>query len=112
MPGDYIEMRNGGYYVAGTRVSLESVVIAFQRGDSPERILDRYPLLGKPARVYGAIAFYLDHQDEVDAYVAAARREFEESVGPDLSESDPVLWQRMQRARTRQAFPSSSESPS
>src|SRR5437879_1445332 len=61
---EFIEQRNGGYYVAGTRISLDSVVYAFTRGDSPERILERYPLLGKPSRVYGAIAFYLDHQAE------------------------------------------------
>ena len=99
MHGEYIEKRNGGCYVAGTRVSLGSVVHAFQQGDSPERILERYPLLGKPARVYGAIAYYLDHQAEIDAYLAADRREFEASAGPPLSEADPALWKRLQRAR-------------
>ena len=71
MPSEYTKERNGGYYVAGTRISLDSVVCAFKRGDSPERILERYPLLGKPARVYGATAFYLDHQAEIDAYLEA-----------------------------------------
>ena len=101
MPGEYIEQRNGGYYVAGTRISLDSVVCAFNRGDSPERILERYPLLGKPARVYGAIAFYLDHQAEIDAYLEASKGEFEASEGPPLSETNPALWERLQRARTR-----------
>jgi hypothetical protein len=84
--------------VAGTRISLDSVVCAFNRGDSPERILERYPMLDKPARVYGAIAFYLDHQAEVDAYLERSKREFAESAGPPLSESDPALWERLQRA--------------
>ncbi len=35
MPSEYIEQRNRGYYVAGTRISLDSVVCAFNRGDSP-----------------------------------------------------------------------------
>ena len=48
MQREYIEQRNGGYYVAGTRVSLDSVVCAFKRGDAPDRILERYPLLGQP----------------------------------------------------------------
>jgi hypothetical protein len=29
MAKDYIEERNGGYYVAGSRVSLDSVIYAF-----------------------------------------------------------------------------------
>jgi len=40
MHREYIEQRNGGYYVAGTRISLDSVVYAFNRGESPEQILD------------------------------------------------------------------------
>jgi len=42
----YIEARYGGLYVAGTRVSLDSVVIRFQQGASPETIV---PML---ARMY------------------------------------------------------------
>src|SRR5436190_1632580 len=57
MHSEYIEERNSGYYVAGTRISLDSVVYAFRRGDSPERILQRYPLLEKPSRIYGVIDF-------------------------------------------------------
>ncbi|HXB67273.1 MAG TPA: DUF433 domain-containing protein [Candidatus Acidoferrales bacterium] len=105
MHSEYIEQRNGGYYVAGTRISLDSVVYAFRRGDSPERILERYPLLEKPSRVYGAIAFYLDRQPEIDAYLEASQREFEASSGVPLSESNPALWDRLQQARTTLAEP-------
>ena len=31
---EYVEQRNGGYYVAGIRVSLDSVVYAYLRGES------------------------------------------------------------------------------
>ena len=41
MDSEYIEQRHGGYYVAGTRISLDSVLYAFSRGDSPERILEQ-----------------------------------------------------------------------
>ncbi len=105
MHSEYVEQRNGGYYVAGTRVSLDSVVCAFLRGDSPERILERYPLLGKPARVYGAIAFYLDHQDVIDAYIEASRAESEASTGAPISESNPALWDRLQQARSKTGEP-------
>jgi hypothetical protein len=33
MTSEYIEERNGGYYIAGTRISLDSVVCSFERGN-------------------------------------------------------------------------------
>ena len=100
MKSEYIEQRNGGYYVAGTRISLDSVVCAFNRGESPEQILESYPPLGNLARVYGAIAFYLDHRVEIDTYLQEAEREFEANSVP-LSEENPALWERLQRVRAK-----------
>ena len=48
-------------------------------------------MLGKPANVYGAIAFFLEYQAEIDAYLEASEREFEASTGPPLSKSNPAL---------------------
>ena len=73
MHNEYIEQRNGGYYVAGTRISLDSVVYAFNRGQSPEQILENYPLLGTLTRVYGAIHFYLDHKADIDKFLGRER---------------------------------------
>src|SRR5437016_5348383 len=95
MHSEYVEQRNGGYYVAGTRISLDSVVCAFNRAESPEQILEGYPLLGSLARAYGAIAFYLDHKAEIDKYLEDSEREFEANSIP-LSEEDPALWERLQ----------------
>jgi len=97
MTSEYIEERNGGYYVAGTRVSLDSVVYSFERGNSPEAIQKEFPLLRLP-QIYGAIAFYLDHQAEVRAYLENEERRIQESTVP-LSEANPELWSRLQRAR-------------
>jgi uncharacterized protein (DUF433 family) len=100
MHSGYIKQRNGGYYVAGTRISLDSVVCAFNRGESPEQILEGYPLLGNLARAYGAIAFYLDHKAEIDRYLQEAEREFEAGSIP-MPEENPALWERLQRARAK-----------
>jgi uncharacterized protein (DUF433 family) len=100
MHNAYIEQRDGGYYVAGTRISLDSVVYAFNRGDSPERILEEFPLLDKMSRIYGAIAFYLDHKAEIDKYLDETEREFEAS-GIPLEQADRVLWEKIQRARAK-----------
>ena len=99
MQSEYIEQRNGGYYVAGTRISLDSVVYSFNRGNSPEGVQEEYPLL-RLAQIYGAIAFYLDHKAQIDEYLAESRREFGANTIP-LKEENPELWERLQRARAR-----------
>ena len=68
MAKEYIEERDGNYYVTGTRVSLDSIVHAFRRGDSPETICQNYDIL-RLEEVYGAIAYYLANQVQVDAYL-------------------------------------------
>ena len=54
----YVEMREGAYRVAGTRVSLDSVVYGFIGGQSPETIAQSFAVLTLE-QVYGSIAFYL-----------------------------------------------------
>jgi uncharacterized protein (DUF433 family) len=50
-----IEYRNGGYWIANTRISLDSIVYAFRQGHSPKSILQSFPLLTLE-QIYGAIA--------------------------------------------------------
>jgi uncharacterized protein (DUF433 family) len=97
MTSEYIEERNGGHYIAGTRISLDSVVYSFNRGNSPERIHEEFPGLKLP-QIYGAIAFYLDHQEAIDTYLDQKERKIEASSVP-LSEANPELWARLQRTR-------------
>jgi uncharacterized protein (DUF433 family) len=68
MAKGYIESNAGGYYIAGTRVSLDSIVHAFLRGESPETICQNFELL-RLEEVYGAIAYYLANQADVGAYL-------------------------------------------
>lgn len=65
----YVDQRNGQYYIAGTRVSLDSVIWAFRRGESPETILEHFPAIGSLAKVYGAIAFTLERPAEIERYL-------------------------------------------
>jgi uncharacterized protein (DUF433 family) len=72
----YVERHDGGYWVSGTRVSLDSVVLAFLQGLSPEAIASEcFPALTLE-QVYGAIAYYLAHRPEVDACLKQADAEF------------------------------------
>lgn len=68
MTQQYVEHHDGGYWVADTRVSLDSVVYAFLEGLSPESIVDSFETLTLE-QVYGALAYYLGHRAEVDAYL-------------------------------------------
>jgi uncharacterized protein (DUF433 family) len=76
MEKSYVEQREGGYWIAGTRVSLDSIVLAFLQGLSPETIASEcFPTLTLE-RIYGAIAYYLAHRGEIDAYLKQADAEF------------------------------------
>jgi uncharacterized protein (DUF433 family) len=76
MAKEYIEERNGGFYVAGTRVSLDSIVQCFNEGLSPEAILGEFETLTL-AQVFGAIAVYLENQPGIDAYRMRQKQRFE-----------------------------------
>jgi uncharacterized protein (DUF433 family) len=73
---EYVESRNGGYYVAGTRVSLDSVIYAFLRGESADEIADAYRAITLE-QAYGAIAWYLANREMVDEYLRQGEAEFE-----------------------------------
>jgi hypothetical protein len=70
----------------------------------PSKFLESYPLLGGLARVYGAIAFYLDHKADIDRYLEDSAREFEANTLP-LSQADPALWEKLQRAHAKMGEP-------
>lgn len=72
----YVEWRDQGYWIAGTRVALEAVLLPFQDGFAPETIAaECFPTLSLE-QVYGAIAYYLGHRRQVDAYLQQADTEF------------------------------------
>jgi hypothetical protein len=87
--------------VAGERVSLDSLVYAFLRGASPETIRRSFPVLTLE-QVYGAIAFYLAHEQEIDAYLKEAERGAE-AQGAEMNAraraARPELFERLEQAR-------------
>ena len=88
MPQD-VEAREGGYYIAGTRIALDSIIGAFKAGESPETILRSFPAAGPLLRIYGAITFYLENKDKVEAYLKDQERLWKEMTArqTDLTES-------------------------
>ncbi|UBF24249.1 DUF433 domain-containing protein [Kovacikia minuta CCNUW1] len=59
---------DGVILVGGTRVTLRTVISVFKKGATAEEIVSRFPSLDL-ADVYVVIAYYLRHQDEVEAYL-------------------------------------------
>ena len=98
----YVEEREGGYYVAGTRVSLDSIVFAFLDGQTAEGIAQAFPALSLE-QVYGAIAFYLAHREEIDRRLESSQRDFgiKRQAARD---ADPMFYQKP--AAARRAVPS------
>jgi len=97
MAREYVEKRNEGYYLADTRVSLESVVYLFLDGYSPETIVDEFPTLSLE-QVYGAITFYLANRADMDAYLRETERLWQEAP-KSQSPLSPALRERLQQAR-------------
>src|SRR5207248_7974561 len=62
--------------VGGTRVTLDTVIAAYEREQSAEKIVDQYDVLTL-ADVYYAMGYYLSHRAEVDDYLAARERRAE-----------------------------------
>ncbi|NJL20933.1 MAG: DUF433 domain-containing protein [Leptolyngbyaceae cyanobacterium SM1_3_5] len=97
------EDESGAIRVGNSRVLLELVIRAFQDGAAPESIVQRYSTLSL-ADVYGAIGYYLRHQQEVEAYLKQ-REQRAESVQQKLSAIQPDL--NLIRSRLRSNNPKS-----
>jgi uncharacterized protein (DUF433 family) len=97
MVTEYVEQRNGGYFIKGARVSLDSVVHAFLRGESPEGIAESFPALSLE-QIFGALAFYMANREAVDQYLRKGRAEFE-SMREQARRINPSLYRKLDEAR-------------
>ena len=101
MNKQYVENIDGVYRLAGTCVSLDSIVYAFWRGQTAESIAQSFPVLTLE-QVYGALTFYLANKSKVDAYLEEAEAEFE-ALREAAREQDPMFYQKLADARRRAA---------
>ncbi|HYL78009.1 MAG TPA: DUF433 domain-containing protein [Bryobacteraceae bacterium] len=86
--------------IAGTRVTLESVLTPFLEGATAEEMAEQFPSVPL-ADLYATIAFYLKHRSEVDAYLRDVERQ-EEAVLRDIRSRFPLteLRQRLIQRRS------------
>lgn len=95
---------DGTIRIGKTRVLLEIVIGAFQRGETPEGIVQSFPSL-KLQDVYAVIAYYLQHRNDVDAYLKRVENESEairreiEAVQSDMTDLRERLLKRLEEKR-------------
>ncbi|MCI0638049.1 MAG: hypothetical protein L0Y72_04805 [Gemmataceae bacterium] len=93
----------GVFRVGKSRVLLELVIRAFQRGETPEGIVQSYDTLSLPD-VYAVVGYYLAKPGPIDEYLrqrdeaaVQSRRKIEESQPPQ----DNLRERLMARARAK-----------
>jgi uncharacterized protein (DUF433 family) len=103
MPKEYISRVDGVYRVGDTRVSLDSLVYLFREGMSTEAMVESYPALTLE-QVHGALAFYLENQKVIDAYLAEGERTAE-AHHQASRDTNAELIARLRRARHENQIP-------
>jgi uncharacterized protein (DUF433 family) len=99
----YVNQREGVYWVADTRVSLDSIVYAFLEGHTAESIQQSFPLLTLE-QVYGAITYYLAHCESIDAYLQEQQAAFE-ALKDKLRRMHPHMAQRIAEIKQQRQEP-------
>jgi uncharacterized protein (DUF433 family) len=104
MSKEFVERRDGSFYLMGSRVPLAHIVREFQRGESAEAIRSHYPALSLE-QVYGAITFCLGNREDVERDIA--EREREEDAFTAAHPTPPEVRTTFERRRQQTVSPRS-----
>jgi len=89
---------DGTIRIAGTRVSLDSVLHHYQQGATAEEIALRFPAL-RLADIHACLAYFLNHADQVEEYLNQQRQQADD-LQRRIS-ADPVQQQGIAGMRER-----------
>jgi uncharacterized protein (DUF433 family)/predicted HTH domain antitoxin len=107
MPSSLEADEAGVLRVGGTRVTLDTVVAAFQRGATAEEIVYQYPSL-ELADVYAVLAYYLQHRSQVETYLCQRQGERDAVRSENEAQFDPRgIRDRLMSRRTASKAPDS-----
>ena len=91
--------------VGGTRLTLDTVVEAYDAGATPEQIAESFPPLSL-GDVYAVLSYVVRHRPEVDAYIRAGEEQaqhiramIESHQGPQAGLRERLLARREQARR-------------
>ena len=89
---------DGVMRVGDTRVTLDTVVHAFEQGHTAEEIVSHYPAL-RLADVYAVIAYYLNNTAEVQTYLQQQEKETQKTWEQIESKTDYQTFRKQLLAR-------------
>jgi len=89
--GFHPEIAGGKPVIDGTRITVRCIAGYYQMGMAVDEILNTLPQL-TPSQVHSALAYYLDHQEEIDADLTESSDEdfWKQQVLPHPKQEDPV----------------------
>jgi uncharacterized protein (DUF433 family) len=93
---------SGVLRVAGSRVTLDSVIHQFKGGAAAEQIQEDFPSLAL-SDIYSVIAYYLQHVGEVEEYLDESRQAAGKIRGEADKSSGGDLRERLRRRRAQAA---------
>jgi uncharacterized protein (DUF433 family) len=64
----------GGIRIGSSRVTLDSILASYHNGSTPEEIAIQFSVL-RLEDIYSAIAYYLNHRQEIDSYLEQRDRQ-------------------------------------
>jgi uncharacterized protein (DUF433 family) len=101
----YVYWTGQGLRITGARVSLDTIVIyhTFHR-QTPEQIAEGFSTVPL-SHIYGALAYYYEHEELMKEYLAEGDRKFEEiRLSPyfnhELHAKLEAAWQRLDEKKT------------
>jgi uncharacterized protein (DUF433 family) len=96
----YVREREGVLYVGETRVTVSSLVAAWRNaGYTAEELRIGFPALSL-AQVYDTIAYYLEHQAELDQLFAEDEQLFRR-LREQAQAADPTFYERLEARKAR-----------
>ena len=102
---EFLEKRGEGYYLVGSRVSLDSIACELREGRTLTEIIEDFSALeGEERLVQDVIDYIRAHQAAVDAYLEAGKRRFEELARQNPL--PPALAEKIRRARQEKGLKS------
>jgi uncharacterized protein (DUF433 family) len=109
----FLTADDGGFiHARGHRIGLTHLVRRYKEGYTPEMLQAYYPTLSL-ALIHKIIAFYLENEADVDAYMATQDREVQRQIAaarpsPTLAELRKRL-EAKRRAEVQQAQPATGQ---
>lgn len=92
-PAVYVRAQDGNLYIGMSRVTLDSILIPWQAGQTPEQIQADFPSVPL-SDIYGAIAFYLENREAVDAWLREGDELYERQRAAQRA-ANPAFYARM-----------------